>query len=148
MITTFRTASAWLLMIFSSLSFAAESSENVTAKTLTTTPLSSTALVETFLGLLLVLAIIVILAWLIKRTNRFHATANGEMKIIAGLSLGPRERAVLLQVGEQQILVGVTAQHVQTLHILDTPIETQQTTFKPIDFADKLQQILKQRKKP
>jgi len=147
MITTFRTASAWLLMIFSSLCFAAESSENVMAKTLTTTPLSSTALVETFLGLLLVLAIIVILAWLIKRTNRFHATANGEMKIIAGLSLGPRERAVLLQVGEQQILVGVTAQHVQTLHILDTPIETQQTTFKPIDFADKFQQILKQRKK-
>jgi len=147
MIVIYRTTFVWLLMIFSSLSFAAESSENVTAKTLTTTPLSSTALVETLLGLLLVLAIIVILAWLIKRTNRFHATANGEMKIIAGLSLGPRERAVLLQVGEQQILVGVTAQQVQTLHILDTPIKTEQTTLKPIDFADKFQQILRQRKK-
>jgi flagellar protein FliO/FliZ len=147
MILNFRTTYAWLLMTFSSLSFAAEPSENVTAKTLTTTPLSSTALVETFLGLLLVLAIIVILAWLIKRTNRFQATANGEMKIIAGLALGPRERVVLLQVGEQQILIGVTAQHVQTLHILETPIKTNQTTLKPIDFADKFQQILKQRKK-
>lgn len=147
MITTFRTAFTWLLATFSSLSFAAESSENEVAKTLTTTPLSSTALVETLLGLVFVLAIIVILAWLIKRTNRFQATANGEMKIIAGLALGPRERAVLLQVGEQQILVGVTAQQVQTLHVLDTPIKTEQATLKPIDFADKFQQILKQRKK-
>lgn len=147
MIMTFRATFAWLVMTFSSLSFAAESSENEVAKTLTTTPLSSTALVETLLGLVFVLAIIVILAWLIKRTNRFQATANGEMKIIAGLALGPRERAVLLQVGEQQILVGVTAQQVQTLHILDTPIKTEQATLKPIDFADKFQQILKQRKK-
>jgi len=147
MIMTFRATFAWLLMTFSSLSFAAESNENEAAKTLTTTPLSSAALVETLLGLVFVLAIIVILAWLIKRTNRFQATANGEMKIIAGLALGARERAVLLQVGEQQILVGVTAQQVQTLHILDTPIKTEQAKLKPIDFADKFQQILKQRKK-
>ena len=146
MIMTFRATFAWLLMTFSSLSFAAESNENEAAKTLTTTPLSSAALVETLLGLVFVLAIIVILAWLIKRTNRFQATANGEMKIIAGLALGARERAVLLQVGEQQILVGVTAQQVQTLHVLDTPIKTEQATLKPIDFADKFQQILKHRK--
>jgi flagellar protein FliO/FliZ len=147
MTTIFRKTYAWLLMTSSSVSFAAETSENVSAKTLTTPPLSSSALIETFLGLLLVLAIIVILAWLIKRTNRFQTTANGEMKIIAGLALGPRERAVLLQVGEQQILLGVTSQQVQTLHILEIPIETAQTTLKPIDFADKFQQILKHRKK-
>ncbi|OUR64994.1 flagellar biosynthetic protein FliO [Methylophaga sp. 42_25_T18] len=126
---------------------AAETSDAITAKTLTTPTLSSGAIVETLLGLTLVLAIIILLAWLIKRTNRFQATANGEMKIIAGLPLGPRERAILLQVGEQQILVGVTAQHVQTLHILETPINTEQTKRTPIDFADKFQQILKQRSK-
>ena len=143
----FRTVFTWLIMTGTSLSFAAESNDKVMAKTLTTPPLSSTALVETLLGLLLVLAIIILLAWLIKRTNRFQTTANGEIRIIAGLALGPRERAVLLQVGEQQILVGVTAQQVQTLHILETPINVEQRHLKPIDFADKFQQIMGKRKK-
>ena len=147
MTMVFRVLFSLLTMTLSTLSLAAESAANNTAKTLTTPPLTSGAIVETLLGLLLVLGIIVLLAWLIKRTNRFQATANGEMKIIAGLSLGPRERAVLLQVGEQQILVGVTPQQVQTLHILETPISTAQSKSMPIDFADKFQQILKQRSK-
>ncbi len=138
---------SFLSITWTTFSLAAESTATNTAKTLTTPPLTSGAIVETLFGLLLVLGIIVLFAWLIKRTNRFQATANGEMKIIAGLSLGPRERAVLIQVGEQQILVGVTPQQVQTLHILETPVSTEQTKSMPIDFADKFQQILKQRNK-
>ena len=147
MIMAFRTFFSGLMAVWASNSVAAETSDTITAKTLSTPPLSSGAIVETLLGLILVLAIIVLLAWLIKRTNRFQTTANGEMKIIAGLALGPRERAVLLQVGEQQILIGVTAQQVQTLYVLETPIITEQTKLKPIDFAEKFQQILKQRSK-
>jgi len=147
MTMNFRVFFAGLMMIWAASASAAEISDAIIAKTLTTPTLSSGAIVETLLGLILVLAIIILLAWLIKRTNRFQATANGEMKIIAGLPLGPRERAILLQVGEQQILVGVTAQHVQTLHILETPINTEKTKRTPIDFADKFQQILKQRSK-
>ena len=147
MMMLFRALFASLMMILATNAAAAETSDSITAKTLTTSPLPSGAIVETLLGLLLVLAIIVLLAWLIKRTNRFQATANGEMKIIAGLPLGPRERAILLQVGEQQILVGVTAQHVQTLHVLETPINTEQTKRTPVDFAAKFQQILTQRSK-
>jgi flagellar protein FliO/FliZ len=124
---------------------AEEPLEESAAKLLTTPPVSSTALLETVLGLILVLGIIFVLAWLIKRTNRFQTSVNGEMKVIAGLALGPRERAVLLQVGEQQILVGVTTQHVQTLHVLETPIPVDSNKFKPINFADKLHQIIKQR---
>ncbi|OUR73270.1 flagellar biosynthetic protein FliO [Methylophaga sp. 41_12_T18] len=131
------------------MSLAAVSSDGdtVVAKTLTSPPLSTSALVETLLGLFLVLGLIMFLAWLIKRTNRFQATANGEMKIIAGLALGPKERAVLLQVGEQQILVGVTAQQIQTLHVLDKPISLDNSSEKPIVFADKLQQLIQQRGK-
>ncbi len=144
-----RAALGWLLVSWSSMSLAAVSSDGdtVVAKTLTSPPLSTSALVETLLGLFLVLGLIMFLAWLIKRTNRFQATANGEMKIIAGLALGPKERAVLLQVGEQQILVGVTAQQIQTLHVLDKPISLDNSSEKPIVFADKLQQLIQQRGK-
>jgi flagellar protein FliO/FliZ len=130
------------------IGFAAEQSKTLAAKTLTTPPVSTSALLETLLGLFVVLACIAFLAWLLRRTGRFQTTANGEMKIITSLALGPRERAVLLQVGEQQILVGVTSQHVQTLHILETPVST--TTIKNnsnTTFAERFQQVMQQRTK-
>ncbi len=127
--------------------FAADSDNNVaTFKTLSNSPVSGSALLQTFGGLLLVLAIIAFLAWLLRRTGQFNSAANGEMKIIASLSLGSREKAVLLQVGEQQILVGVTAQQVQTLHVLEHAINTKTNPDSSLpSFADKLQQMMKQR---
>lgn len=126
--------------------FASEQSSSFAAKTLTTPPVTTSALLETVLGLFIVLVCIAFLAWLLRRTGRFQSSVNGEMKIITSLALGPRERAVLLQVGDQQILVGVTSQNVQTLHILDTPIST--ATMKGNStFAEKFQQVMQQRAK-
>ena len=127
---------------------AEQSSSSLAAKTLTTPPLSRGALLETLFGLFIVLACIAFLAWLLRRTGRFQTTANGEMKIITSLALGPRERAILLQVGEQQILVGVTSQNVQTLHILETSLNT--STIKSqsnTSFSEKFQQIMQQKDK-
>lgn len=137
------------LSVWSTLGLTAEQgNQTLVAKTLTTPPVSTGALLETLLGLFMVLACIAFLAWLLRRTGRFQTTANGEMKIITSLALGPRERAVLLQVGEQQILVGVTAQHVQTLHILDTPVNTTAIKTSPnTRFAEKLQDMMQQRAK-
>lgn len=126
------------------VSFAAEIAKTDTSKTLSGTPLNSGALLQTFGGLLLVIALIAFLAWLIRRTGQFNSTANGEMKIIAGLSLGSREKAILLQIGQQQILVGVTPQHVQTLHVLETKVETEKKSNVTGSFTDKLQQMIKQ----
>jgi flagellar protein FliO/FliZ len=44
------------------------------------------------------------------------------MRVIAGLPLGARERAVLVQVGNQQILLGVAPGRVQMLHVLESPV--------------------------
>ena len=141
-----RTAFYFLLTLFSNAILAAENTEAVnTAKVLTTSPVTTGALLETLLGLLLVLSCIAFLAWLLRRTGRFNATANGQMKIVAGLSLGPRERAILLQVGEKQILVGVTAQQIQTLHVLEQNIDTNNSDENSSSFSDKFQQIMQQR---
>ncbi len=133
-----------VLSCFANISFAAEFEKTDKLKTLSSSPLNGSALLETFGGLLLVLTIIAFLAWLLRRTGKFNNVANGEMKIIAGLSLGSREKAILIQVGKQQILVGVTAQHVQTLHVLDNNIVTE-SKAKAVtsNFADKLQQMMK-----
>ncbi|PHS26611.1 MAG: flagellar biosynthetic protein FliO [Methylophaga sp.] len=138
-----------VLACFTSISFAAEIEKTADLKTLSGSPLNSTVLLETLGGLLLVLAIIAFLTWLLRRTGQFNSAANGKIKIIAGLSLGSREKAVLLQVGEQQILLGVTPQHIQTLHILENNIETQNKAKAVTSgFADKLQQMMKKNTGP
>jgi flagellar biogenesis protein FliO len=48
--------------------------------------------------------------------------APGSIEIVADISLGQKERAVLVQVGEQQILLGVAPGRVNTLHVLAEPV--------------------------
>lgn len=136
----------WLLSISSVLLslpvYAAEQAE--TARTLTESPVSAMNLLQTLLGLVLVLGCIVLVAWLLKRSNSFHTAASGQLKILAGLPLGTRERAVLVQVGDKQLLLGVTSQQVTLLHTLETPLTTEQPTQG--DFANKLRQLMQQGK--
>ena len=132
------------LFLWANVSFSAE---KVASKMLTSTPVTTGALLQTLLGLILVVSIIAFLAWLLRRTGRFQMSANGELKIIASLALGPRERAVLLQVGKQQLLVGITTQQIRTLHILDENVSTEPKRSEKISssFAEKLQHIMQQR---
>lgn len=80
-------------------------------------PMESGNLVNTALGLVLVLALIIGLAWALRRFGRLPMVGKGLISIIGGVSLGPRERAVILQVGETRLLVGVAPGRVQTLHV-------------------------------
>ena len=131
-------SSVWLL---SFPLYAAEQQEG--ARTLSSSPLSAMSLLQTMMGLILVLGCIVLVAWLLKRTTSFHTAANGKMKVIAGLPLGTRERAVLVQIGDEQLLLGVTPQQVNLLCKLDTPLPAD-SSERP-DFAGKLRQIMQQR---
>ena len=38
------------------------------------------------------------------------------MKIVGGVALGPRERIVLLEVGEEWLVIGVVPGQIRTLH--------------------------------
>ncbi len=103
-------------------------------------------LLQTLFGLLLVLALIVAMAWLMKRSQQWHGIGQQQFKVIAALPLGPREKAVLLQVGEQQLLLGVTPQNVNLLTALEQPLNLnagQQSTV----FSEKLKQFMQQRSK-
>ncbi len=81
-------------------------------------PLSGTHLLETVGGLVLVLALILGLAWMLKRLGHLPGAGKGGVQILGGVSLGPRERAVLLSVDGTRLLVGVAPGRVQTLHVL------------------------------
>ncbi len=110
-------------------------------------PLTAGTLTQLVLGMILVLGLIVLSAWVLRRFNRFQSAASGQLKVVGGLSMGARERVVLVQVGEQQLLLGVAPGRVQTLHVLDEPLSDNASQTSPGDtgFAQRLQNVLSQR---
>lgn len=103
---------------------------------------------QVFLGLFVVVGLIAVLAWAARRFGRFNVAGAGALRIVGGLSMGQRERVVLVQVGEQQLLLGVAPGRVQTLHVLEQPIrpaERQAGTggSTAVSFAERLSAALK-----
>ena len=84
--------------------------------------MSGAYLTQFVMGLLIVLLCIVVLAWLAKRFNHMQSSLDGSLKIIGGLSLGARERIVLVQVGDEQLLLGVAPGRVNKIHSIE-PLE-------------------------
>jgi flagellar protein FliO/FliZ len=74
---------------------------------------------ETAIGLVIVLMLILALAWAFKRFgSRLPMAGRGPVQVLGGVSLGARERAVLLSVEGTRLLVGVAPGQVRTLHVL------------------------------
>lgn len=104
--------------------FSALAQEKAPVGSLSASPLGSGAVLETAGGLLLILLLILGLGWLLRRFGRLPGAGKGGISVIGGVSLGPRERAVLIEVGATRLLVGVAPGRVQTLHVLDDSGET------------------------
>ncbi|MDY6321892.1 MAG: flagellar biosynthetic protein FliO [Succinivibrio sp.] len=71
-------------------------------------------LVSWLLSTLAVIALIVILAWGVKKT-RFRFQGGGRYKIVSQLALGPKERLVEVKAGERTLLLGVTASQISLI---------------------------------
>lgn len=100
---------------------------------------------QVLLVLVLVIALLFLLTWFLKRSGLAHQAANGHLKVLGGVSVGPRERVLLLQVGQDQILVGVTSSEISLLHMLSQPVsvdEAKKETFAT-GFAQQLQTFIR-----
>lgn len=112
-------------------------------------PMSGSYLFQLILGLIVVLICILALAWFAKRMNRLQSSTAGMLKIIGGISMGSRERVVLLQVGSEQLLIGVSPGRINTLHVLENPLEdadvNSEKTFAT-SLSEKLSTVLAENK--
>ncbi len=71
------------------------------------------------LALVLVVLAIFAAGWFSRRMHGTRGTRHPGLEVLAQLSLGPRERAVLIRVGAQQLLVGVAGGYIRTLHVCE-----------------------------
>lgn len=102
--------------------------------------------IATTLGsLLFVIALIVFLAWMLKRMRVPTLGNQKGLSIIRQLPVGTKERMVIVQAGEEQFLVGITSQNIQLISKLETPLN--QEELAPAPFANQLSQLLKKHDK-
>lgn len=100
---------------------AVSSSESVTAVVPGSELESMTGpLLRMVMSLALVLALVGVFAWLAKRF-RGAQMQGGLIHIVSGLSLGPKDRVVLLRVGQEEVLVGLSPSGMRALHVMDKP---------------------------
>ena len=120
-------ACAWgaVSLLSSAIALAQETTRPFAAPTqmTTTAPSGVASLGQVTLALGLVLALIFGAAWVLRRVKGLGRNAAGALDIIADLPVGQKERAVLIRVGQQQLLIGVAPGRVTTLHVLDEPVE-------------------------
>ncbi len=77
------------------------------------------AAIRMVLGLAVVLALLGATAWVSRRFRVGAGMRGGLIEVVSGLSLGARERVVLIRVGGDQVLVGVSPSGMRTLHVLN-----------------------------
>ncbi len=80
---------------------------------------TSSSIVQIIFSLLLVLAAIVLVAWLLKRINVTQHKSGNLLKVLGGVAIGQRERVVLVEVDDTWLVVGVGPGQIRTLHTLE-----------------------------
>ena len=144
-----RSVSAIFLFFISQLTYAAAAVENTRPKnipSLTNEPVGLGNYLQMFLGLILVVGLIIGVAWIMRRMNNMGGISADNLKVVGGVSIGQRERIVLVQAGNTQLLVGVGPGTIRTLHVLDEPITTNNPSVAVSSgFAEKLHAAIKSR---
>lgn len=100
---------------------------------------------QTWALLLLFIAAMAALPWWVKRWQQRGAAATGtaQSRVLSAVAVGPQQRVVTLEVahGAQRavLVLGVTAQQVNCLHVLDAaPAATATTAAAAPGFAQAL----------
>lgn len=111
-------------------------------------PVSMTGyLLQGIFGLLVVLGLMWGAWWLLRRTGFNRSMSGVKMKVVGGISIGTRERVMVVEVGEHWLILGVTPNQINTLATMpkrELP-EGAEGAASP-NFADWLKKVMDQRK--
>lgn len=113
--------------------------QNLTANRPGNTP-ASDALMPMLLALLLVVFVIIVIAFVAKKLN-LTPNNTGHFKLVSSMSLGGRERIIIIEVQGQQHAIGVTPQNVNHLFSLENPIESKTLPMANSTLVNKINKL-------
>lgn len=91
-------------------------------------------LLEVAAALFFVLMVILLLAWLSKRLGGPYVGKNHVLMIKAALPLSAKEKLMIVQIGEEQVVIGVAPGFVGHIKTLDVPLVTNDSAM-PINLS-------------
>lgn len=102
--------------------------------------------VQAGVALALIVSLLGGAAWLARKVLGGKGFGQGGMRVVGGVALGPRERIVLLEVGEEWLVVGIVPGQIRTLHRLPKgDLAAAETLPADRPFAQWLQNISERR---
>jgi len=99
-------------------------------------------LTQLTLSLIAIVALILAIGWVLKRFKLAAPRGSLDSEVLDQLNLGPRERIVLVRIGEAQVLVGIGASGMIALTPLVTPVVLKAAAPSPA-FAERLRDMMK-----
>jgi flagellar protein FliO/FliZ len=131
-------------LLFAQLGHAAETAAPASAVT-------AGSMLQFAFGLAIVLGLIVAAGWFMKRFS-LGPSAAGLVKVIAGASVGQRERVVVVEVGNTWLVLGVAPGRVNALHTMPrgevgTAVTPASPTGTPPGFAAWLKDTMEKRRR-
>lgn len=98
------------------------------------------ALGKTGLALLLVIGLILLCTWLLRRLTVGQNLAGQPLKVLGSTALGQRERVVIVEVADTWLVLGVAPGQISKLHELPAPASTAPASSAPPEgtFAERL----------
>ncbi|MFZ4499441.1 MAG: flagellar biosynthetic protein FliO [Burkholderiales bacterium] len=107
-------------------------------------PETSSALLQMFLSLALVLALMFGTLWLMRRLRIGQGSPSSVLKVVASAAVGPRENVVVVEVGEEWLVLGVAPGAVRLLQTRPRGTVGGADATAPAAFASRLFEALRQ----
>jgi len=97
------------------------------------------------IGLVAVLGLILLLAWLSKRFNLAAPGGNSSMKLLSAMSVGPKEKIMLVEVEGEKLLLGVTPHQINRLgsYGKSSDVNSTDEAGTKTEFAERMSSLLK-----
>ena len=111
---------SFITFLFAQASYAvvaADKSKEKVIASLASEPVGLGSYLQMFLGLFLVVGLIFGMAWFMRRLSGVNSVAAGNLKVLGGISIGQRERVVVVEARGTQKKVGVGQGQKKTLKI-------------------------------
>ncbi len=104
--------------------FIAGNAQAAVLETVPTNPLI--ALLKMIAALFVVLGLLWVFSKAMRKFQVIGPNEKSGLKIISSFSLGHKEKLVVIQVGEEQLLLGVSTNQIVNLHVLPKTIDDKQ----------------------
>ena len=93
-------------------------------------------------SVVIVVGVILLLGWFYSKSRVLNSSGSDIISVVASRALGPKERLMVVEVADQQLLLGMTTTGVRTLHVFDKPIALPQTPTSNPGFASRFRAAL------